>query len=138
MTMSQGRLYQPEHAGQEVLANGAACGFQLGHLAEIWSSPQNYALVYYPIDQFDPDEEPVKTPITEATMHYGAEDLPILAWVVGHGGGSVAVVVDMLERSKLRTNHGGDEPAPYSDCKVIQGAPWEILPKSIRDKMGLR
>ena len=138
MTMSQGRLYQPEHAGQEVLANGAACGFQLGHLAEIWSSPQNYALVYYPIDQFDPDEEPVKTPITEATMHYGAEDLPILAWVVGQGGGSVAVVVDIIERSRVRINHGGVEPVPFSDCKVIQGTSGEVLPKSIRDRMGLR
>ena len=138
MTMPKGRLYQPEHPGQEVLANGAACGMQLARLARMWSTVQEYVAIIYPNDYFDEDEEPVKTPITEATMHYGADDLPILAWVVGHGGGSVAVVVDIVERSRVRINHGGVEPVPYSDCKVIQGTSGEVLPKSIRDRMGLR
>jgi len=103
MTMSQGRLHNPDTPQQEVLANGAACGDILRGLAKMWMNQNIPAAtvhlgpLHYPLDYFDEDEDPVKSPITEATMHYGAEDLPILAWVVAPSGGSAAVVVDMLE-----------------------------------------
>ena len=95
--------------------------------------------MHYPLDYFGEDEEPVKSPITEATMHYGAEDLPILAWAVAPGGGSAAAVVDMLERPRRpgREGEAGD-PVTYTDCKVISGTPSEVLPRRILEKMGLR
>jgi hypothetical protein len=160
MTTPQGRLHNPDHPSQEVLANGAACGDVLRGLAMMWmrepdllphATTVHLGPVHYPLDYFDDDEDPVKTPFTEATMHYRAEDLPILAWVVAPGGGSAAVVVDLLERPQgqhLVTGHDvgvvfgssrePDQPVSYADCKVIRGTPGEILPREIREKMGLR
>lgn len=138
MTMPQGRLWQPDHPAQEVLANGAACGDMLRGLAKMWDS---MLTVHYPLDYFGEDEDPVKTPISEATMHYGAEDLPILAWIVAPGGGLAAAVVDLLERPREWRNMDltpEGHPVSYADCKVIRGTPGEILPREIREKMGLR
>ena len=145
MTMPKGRLRQPEHPLQEVMANGAACGFALQKLAELWYTPGgNITYVQFPLElshakygDFDEDEPPVKTPITEATMHYGAEDLPILAWIVAPGGGSAAVVVDMLERPRSRTPDERGQPVTYTDCQLIRGTPGEVLPREIREMMGL-
>jgi hypothetical protein len=137
---AKGKLFRPDSAQQEVIANGTACGFRLRTVANLWAksaglTPQeSISLVKYPVDYYpdrfvdggDP-EEPVRTPITEATMHYGVEDFPILAWAVSPTGGSAVVVVDALEKSD----------SPYGDCKVIQGTPGEVLPLEIRQKMGL-
>ena len=145
MTMPKGRLHNPDSPGQEILANGAVCGNALRVLARMfWDygrlgirEPAN--AVRYPLDYFGEDEDPVKTPITEATMFSGAEDLPILAWVVAPGGGSAAVAVDMLERpSRPGIAFPEGQPVTYTDCKVIQGTPSEVLPREILEKMGLR
>ena len=140
MTMPEGRLWHPDSPQQEVLANGAVCGDMLRGLAKMWDSMLS---VHYPLDYFGEDEDPVKTPISEATMHYGAEDLPILAWIVAPGGGSAAAVVDMLERPRgqhvvFGSSPEQGQPVSYADCKVIRGTPGEILPREIREKMGLR
>lgn len=137
---AKGKLFRPDDAGQEVMANGTECGFRIRHLANLWGksaglSPQEMAdMVKYPKDYFiteldDEGEliEPVKTPITEATMHYKADSHPILAWAVSPSGGSAVVVIDAMEKTD----------SPYADCKVIQGTPSEVLPLEIRRKMGL-
>jgi len=165
----EGRLWQPDHPAQEILANGAACGDQLRRIGKMWEKEpvQGYdpfllryqnptpwknplrknpvgGIIIYPVDYFgaegwgrDEEVKPVKTPITEATMHVGAEDLPILAWIVSPSGGSAAVVVDMLERPRSRPRYYQDEPVTYTDCKLIQGTPSEVLPREIRERMGL-
>ena len=135
-----GKLWRPDDAGQEVMANGTECGFRIRHLANLWGksaglSPREMAdMVKYPKDYFiaelDDDGEPiepVKTPITEATMFYKADSHPILAWAVSPTGGSAVVVIDSMEKTD----------SPYGDCKVIQGTPSEVLPLEIRQKMGL-
>ena len=96
------------------------------------------SLVIYPLDRFDDDEKPVMSPITEATMHSGAEDLPILAWAVAPGGGVAAVVVDMMERPRRpgREGEAGD-PVTYADCKVITGTPSAVLPRELRELLRL-
>ena len=137
---AKGKLWRPDDAGQEVMANGMECGFRIRHLANLWGrsaglTPQEMAdMVKYPKDFFlteldDDDElvEPVKTPVTEATMHYKADSHPILAWAVSPSGGSAVVVIDTMEKTD----------SPYADCKVIQGTPSEVLPLEIRQKMGL-
>ena len=137
---AKGKLWRPADAGQEVMANGTECGFRIRHLANLWGksaglSPQEMEdMVKYPKDYFiteldDEGEliEPVKTPITEATMHYKADSHPILAWAVSPSGGSAVVVIDAMEKTD----------SPYADCKVIQGTPSEVLPLEIRRKMGL-
>ena len=155
MTPPKGRLWHPDSPEQEVLANGAVCGNALRAMAKMWArddltgtpDPRYFgtvrghdptAIVHYPLDHFDDDEEPIMSPITEATMHYGAEDLPILAWAVAPGGGSAAAVVDMLERPRRpgREGEAGD-PVTYTDCKVISGTPSEVLPRRILERMGL-
>ena len=137
----EGRLFRPDEARQEVVANGVECGFRIRHLANLWakgagvSQAEAADMVKYPKDYFDVprldyegnEKEPVKTPITEATMHYKADSHPILAWAVSPTGGSAAVVIDTLEKTD----------SPYADCKVIQGTPQEVLPLEIRKEMGL-
>tara|TARA_Y100000296_G_C5099406_1_gene219137 strand:+ start:276 stop:758 length:483 start_codon:yes stop_codon:yes gene_type:complete len=143
----KGKLFRPDDAAQEVLANGASCGGRLRNLANLWAkgsdlNPQQIIdMVQYPIDYYGaddwmfqvPDEElnkeenPLSAPYTEATMHYGVEGHPILAWAVSPNGGSAAAIVDAQEKSD----------SPYGDCKVIQGTPSEILPLSLRRKIGL-
>ena len=140
-----GKLFRPDEARQEVVANGVDCGFQLQYLANQWSkgagigeeeaSRLPHGGVKYPKDYFDVprldyegnEEEPVRAPDTKTTKHYKAENHPILAWVVHPNKGSVAVVIDSLEKTD----------SPYADCKVIQGTPEEVLPLEIRKEMGL-
>ena len=144
MTTPKGRLWRPDSPAQEVLANGAFCGDKLRWLASMWwdytqfGTKEPTSAVHYPLDYFDEDEDPVKSPITEATMHYRAEDLPILAWVVAPGGGSAAVVVDMLERPTSQIKRKRGQPVTYADCQIVQGTPSEVLPREILEKMGLR
>lgn len=136
----------PDHPSQEVLANGAACGNYLREAAKIWhgrplteGAENAPARLSYPLDYFDEDADPVFTPITEATMFFGAEELPILAWAVSPDGGSAGVVVDMRERpSRPGIVVGEGQPVTYTDCKVIQGTPNEVLPREILEKIGLR
>ena len=137
----KGKLFRPDEARQEVVANGVECGFRIRHLANLWakgvgmSQAEAADMVKYPKDYFDVPRldydgneiEPVKTPITEATMHYKADSHPILAWAVSPTGGSAVVVIDSLEKTD----------SPYGDCKVIQGTPQEVLPLEIRKEMGL-
>ena len=137
---AKGKLWRPDDAAQEVMANGTECGFRIRHLANLWgksaglSSQEMADMVKYPKDYFiaelDDDGEPiepVKTPITEATMFYKADSHPILAWAISPTGGSAVVVIDSMEKTD----------SPYGDCKVIQGTPSEVLPLEIRQKMGL-
>jgi hypothetical protein len=150
MTMPEGRLHNPDHPSQEVLANGASCGNAIRVTVGYWLSqaprfggpgftdPER-GVVSYPNDYFGPDDDPIMSPITEATMAYGAEDLPILAWAVAPHGGEAAVVVDMMERPRRpgREGEAGD-PVTYADCKVITGTPSEVLPREIRELLRLR
>jgi hypothetical protein len=138
-----GKLFRPDEARQEVVANGVDCGFQLQYLANQWSKGAGigeeeakklpHGGVKYPVDYFPPvawdteGREPVRAPDTKTTKHYKAENHPILAWVVHPNKGSVAVVIDSLEKTD----------SPYADCKVIQGTPEEVLPLEIRKEMGL-
>jgi hypothetical protein len=138
---AKGKLWRPDDAGQEVLANGTECGFRIRHLANLWGKAAGLTIaevvdiVKYPVDYFEgtaPDAEgeeiePVKTPITNATILHKADNHPILAWAVQPGGGSAAVVVDSLEKTD----------SPYADCKMIRGTPSEVLPLEILEKMGL-
>tara|TARA_Y100000310_G_C20592710_1_gene768912 strand:- start:594 stop:1073 length:480 start_codon:yes stop_codon:yes gene_type:complete len=137
---AKGKLWRPDDAGQEVMANGTQCGFRIRHLANLWGKAAGLAfvevadMVKYPVDYFtaeldDEGEqiEPVKTPITNATVLHKADSHPILAWAVHPGGGTAAVVVDSLEKTD----------SPYGDCKMIQGTPSEVLPLEILEKMGL-
>jgi hypothetical protein len=137
----KGKLFRPDEARQEVVANGVECGFKIRRLANLWakgagiSRTETADTVKYPKDYFDVPKfgyegneiEPVRAPDTKTTKHYKAENHPILAWVVSPSGGSAAVVIDSLEKTD----------SPYGDCKVIQGTPQEVLPLEIRKEMGL-
>jgi len=132
MTLPRARLSKnddipPElFTRQEILANGAACGHRLRTISTVYGmNPVKYASEY-----FDPDDEQPKAPITEATMFYGVDDLPILAWVVNDTGGLAAIVVDLVERIK-------EGESPYTNCRVVQGTAGEVLPREILEKMGL-
>ena len=144
MTMPKGRLHNPDHPSQEVLANGAVCGNALQAEVQRWLSvaprfiDPDRGVIYYPWAWFGPDDEPLISPLTEATMALRAHYLPVLAWAVAPGDGSAAVVVDMQERPGgpgIESERG--EPVTYNDCKLILGTPSEVLPRRILERMGL-
>jgi len=143
MTPGGGRAYDPGLPGdllakQQIMANGMYCGHLLRGLG---ASPMYNADVYYPIDYFSEDEDPVFTLDTDETRGQGADNLPILAWIISEDGEEAAVAVDILERSKLRLDpvyaRSEDEPVAYTNCKVIGGTPSNLLPEEILKRMGL-
>jgi len=122
---------------QEVIANGVYCGHFLQSMAE---APFGDRKVHYPLDHFDADEDPILTADTECSRKSQAENLPILAWTITADGKDVYVAVDMLERRVGITVIGvavENIPIPLTNCKVIVGAPQEVLPKELLERMGL-
>ena len=145
----KGRVYDPGLPAellekQQVMANGAACGHVLATLAMLdwWDSK-----VRYPLDFFDPDEDPVFTPVTKSTREQDADHLPILAWAVSADGTQAAAVVDILEKSKYSLDPKTlqefypdiplSEPVSLANCKVIGGTASDILPPEILERMRL-
>ena len=132
-----GKLHRPDGPEQEVLANGMQCGDQITGIIKGWYESEYgpirgdvavkfAAALKYPIDLPTDIVEP-RTPHSEMTALYNAENLPILAWSVAPSGYSCAVVVDMSERGQSN----------YPDCQVLRGTPNELLPLEIQEEYRL-